>query len=148
MRDVASNQRQLVVSAERCIGCRACAIVCPAGLITLRDTDRERTVSFAAVCGEDCDLCVGACPTEAISLPPVTEVVSDEGTELTFKMQACSECGAPVTTVEILAWLRVAIPSEMQTDAEGQKWLDLCPRCRQQVEAQRVAREGVMIRWP
>ena len=145
---MASNRRQLLVSAEGCIGCRACATVCPEGLITLRDTDHRRTISFAAVCEKDCDLCVKACPTEAITLPPVPVGMAEEGTELSFEMQTCTSCDAPVATIEMLAWLQETIPTEVQTDAEGQEWLVLCPRCRRELEAHRVAREGIMTRWP
>jgi ferredoxin len=100
-------------------------------------------------CGaEECDVCVEACPTEAIRLRPVTGVVPEERTELAFGLQRCAGCGAPVATEEMLAWLRAAIPDQMQTDAEGQAWLELCPTCRQRVEAERVAREGIMTRWP
>jgi len=135
-------------SAEQCIGCRACATVCPERLITLTDSDHRRTVWFAAVCAEDCDLCVEACPTEAISLATVAGTMPTEGTKLTFELRACAECGAPVATVEMLARLRAVVPAQVQTDAEGQEWMELCPRCRQEVEAQRVAREGIMTRWP
>lgn len=143
-----SKARQLVVSAERCIGCRACATVCPEELVILRDTDHVRTVSFAAACEKDCDLCVKACPTEAITLSPVTAAVPETGTELRFEMQTCTSCGAPVATMEMRTWLQEAIPAEVQTDAEGQEWMALCPRCRQEAEAQRLAREAVMTRWP
>ena len=139
---------QLLVSAERCIGCRACATVCPEELITLSDTDHRRTVWLAAMCAEDCDRCVGACPTEAISLATAAEAGPAEGTRLDFELWACAGCGAPVATVEMLARLRAVVPAQVQADAEGQEWLELCPRCRQEVEAQRVAREGIMTRWP
>jgi ferredoxin len=145
---MADRERHLRVNTERCIGCRACATTCPAGLIALRDTQRRRSLSFAAACAEDCDLCFKACPTEAIRLEPVTGIVPDKGTELGFDLHSCTGCGAPVATVEMLVWLRAAIPAQTQTDAEGQAWLELCPSCRQQVEAERVAREGIMTRWP
>jgi Pyruvate/2-oxoacid:ferredoxin oxidoreductase delta subunit len=140
--------RRLVVSAERCIGCRACATLCPEGLVNLRDTDHLRTISFAAVCDKDCDLCVKACPTDAITLSPVTGAMLEGGTELSFEKQACASCSAPVATIEMRAWLQEAIPTEVQTDAEGQEWLALCPRCRREAEAQRVAREAILTRWP
>lgn len=143
-----ANGRQLLVSAEQCIGCRACATVCPEGLITRSDTDHRRTVWFAAVCAEDCDLCVRACPTEAISLQPAVRAVSEAGTELVFELRPCAVCGAPVATVEMLARLRAVVPTQVQTDAEGQEWLELCPCCRREIEARQVAREGIMTRWP
>lgn len=142
------NGRRLRVSAERCIGCRACGTICPAGLVTLSDSDHRRSVRFAALCAEDCDLCVGACPTGAINLPLSAGPGPGEGTELLFELQACAGCGVPVATAEMLAWLRAEIPQDLQTDAEGQEWLDLCPGCRQQLEARWVAREGIMTRWP
>lgn len=145
---MADNGRQVLVSVERCIGCRACAMVCPAGLITLSDDDHRRTVCFAAVCGEDCVLCVQACPTQAISLPPLAGAVPAGETRLGFELQGCKVCGAPVATTEMLNWLRQALPAQVQTDVEGQEWLGLCPRCRQEVEARRVAQEGIMTRWP
>jgi ferredoxin len=140
--------RRLVVSAERCIGCQACANQCPEGLVDLHDTDHQRTISFAVVCDKDCDLCVKACPTEAITLSPVTGATLEEGTQLSFEKQACASCGAPVVTEKMGAWLQEAIPTEVQTDAEGQEWLALCPRCRREAEAQRVAREAILTRWP
>ncbi len=143
-----TNGRPLLVSAERCIGCRACATVCPEGLITLDDAHHQRTVWFATACGEDCDLCVEACPTEAITLRPTTGVVPEARTALSFELSPCAACGASVATAETLAWLRTVIPSEVQTDADGQEWLELCYSCRQNMEAQRVAREGIMTRWP
>lgn len=82
---MADEERRLLVNSERCIGCRACATVCAEGLITLRDTDHRRTISFAAVCSGDCDRCVEACPTEAISLTPAAPV-KEEGTELVFDL--------------------------------------------------------------
>jgi Fe-S-cluster-containing hydrogenase component 2 len=142
---MAGNERQLQVSAERCIGCRACATVCPAGLITLTDHDHRRTVRFAAVCAEECDRCAAACPTEAIDLAPAVAPVG-EGTALSFALEACSGCGAALAPAEMLAHLRAANPAALQTDAEGQDWLGLCPTCRQQGEAQRMGREVLLTR--
>jgi ferredoxin len=145
---MADKGRQLRVSAERCIGCRACATVCSADLIARHDSDHQRRLRFAAVCAEDCSLCVDACLTEAIDLLPLAGAMPGEETELLFELQACIGCARPVSTAEMLAWLRAEIPPEVQIDAEGREWLDLCPGCRQELEAQRVAREGIMIRWP
>jgi ferredoxin len=143
---MASNERELRVSAERCIGCRACATVCPAGLIILADSDHRRTVRFAAVCAEECDRCAAACPTEAIQMVPAA-APPGKGTVLDFTLAACEGCGAPLAPVEMLAHLQAAIPGQVQTDAEGQVWLALCPACRQQGEARRMAQEVLLTRW-
>lgn len=145
---MAQNGRPLRVNARQCIGCRACASVCPAGLITLSDTDHQRTVWFAATCAEDCERCAMACPTGAISLGEPAPGVSAEGTRLEFKLQPCRACGRPVATVEMLARLRSVIPTAVQFDRERNAWLDLCPSCRQQMEAQRIAPKGLVSRRP
>lgn len=142
---MAGNERQLRVSAQRCIGCRACATVCPAGLITLSDRDHRRTVHLAAVCAEECERCAAACPTQAIHLAPAV-TRAGEGTTLSFVLQACPGCGTPIAPAEMLAHLRAAIPAGLQADAEGQDWLGLCPTCRQQGEARQMGREVLMTR--
>lgn len=145
---MADNRRQVLVSAEACIGCRACATICPAGLIVLTDTGHTRAVRFELLCAEDCVLCAGACPVQAIALEPVVGRPPASATELGFRLVSCTKCGSPVTTEEMLAHLRAVIPSELQVDAEGQTWLGLCSACRQRLEAGGVAREGIMTRWP
>lgn len=144
---MANHERQLLISAACCIGCRACATVCPAGLITRTDADYRRTLGFAAFCAEECDRCAAACPTQAIELAAATGPTNGE-TVLEFALAACEGCGAPLAPAEMLAHLRATIPAQVQTDADGLAWLALCPACRQQVEAQRMGREPLLSRWP
>ncbi len=86
-------------------------------------------------------------PTQAIHLAPAV-ALAGAGTTLDFVLQACTGCGSLLAPVEMLAHLQAVIPSHLQTDAEGQDWLVLCPTCRQQGEAQRMAREVLLTRWP
>lgn len=144
---MAREERRLVVDAERCIGCRACCVACPADLITLSDADHRRTVRFAAMCGEACDRCVAVCPTAAIALQLAAGMTPGAASELGFELSPCPRCGAPVTTAKMLSHLRAAIPARLQSDAEGRAWLDLCPRCRREAEAERMAR-GVLLTRP
>lgn len=142
------NDRELVVHGERCIGCRACATVCPEALITRTDAGLRRALSFSAVCSQDCRLCVEACPVDALALRPGEADKARSAIHLGFDLMACTECGEPRGTQEMLAWLRTTIPAPVQADAEGRGWMDLCPACRQRAEAASVAAEGLLTRWP
>ena len=142
------RRRQLRVNSDICIGCRACAAVCPAGLIVVQDARHVRTVRFEALCTEDCVLCADACPVDAIALQPLAGDIHDGATELRFPLLACDRCGAPVATGEMLTHLRTAVPAALQVDASGQTWLGLCAPCRQRAEAEGVAREHILTRWP
>jgi Fe-S-cluster-containing hydrogenase component 2 len=140
---------QLVVDLDKCIGCWACAHVCPAGLITFVDEDQQRTLHFAYICRQDCTRCADACPEDAIALTPAKEVVP-ESTYLTatFSLLACQGCGKPFTTARIVDKLLGVIPPEFQTDSQDSSWIQLCPSCRRLTEGKRVAKEWVMSRWP
>jgi ferredoxin len=108
--------------------------VCPAGLITLTDQAARRTVRFAAVCAEDCALCVPACPEGAITLTP-----GAPGAETTvgFDLLLCDACHTPFLTAPILVKLRAGLATAIgPTDPS---WLTLCPACRQAKQGQEMA---------
>lgn len=125
--------RALQVNVDKCIGCRACSAVCPAGLIILTDQTAQRTVRFAAVCVEDCTLCDPACPEGAIVLLP-----GAAGTETTvsFDLLPCAACHTPFLTAPILSKLRAGLAAIGLADPS---WLTLCPACRQAKQGQEMA---------
>jgi len=147
------NPNQLVVDLDKCIGCWACANVCPAELITFADKDQQRTLRFARICvggvsDADCIRCAEVCPEEAITLTPVTEI-GPEGEYLTatFDLLRCQQCDAPFTTERIVDKLLIVIPVGGLSEADL-SWVRLCPDCRKLTEGERVAKEWIMSRWP
>jgi len=137
-------ERQLLVDRGKCIGCLACSSVCPAGLIALTDVDRQRTIRFAAACAEDCDLCVPACPTEAIALHPATGAV--EPTVVTFDLGVCPRCQETTTPRPVVDRVRAAVMAGIGAPESDLAWLDLCPACRRVLEVEDLAREPLMRR--
>ncbi len=136
--------RKLSVDVDKCIGCRACATVCPAGLITLVDDGAVRTLRLAVTCAEDCTRCADACPETAITLSPVAEAA--EGfLSATFPLARCAGCGTPFATERMVARLRASLATPLAP--EGLAWVDTCLPCRRAGEAGHVAKEGVMSRW-
>ena len=69
--------QKLVVSKDKCIGCRACASKCPAAMISLTDDDGVRTIRFPVTCSEDCTRCAQVCSETAIILESVLEPVEE-----------------------------------------------------------------------
>jgi len=57
----------LVLNPDTCVGCGLCTVVCPHGVLEMRE-NKARIVDFNA-CME-CGACVTNCPTAAISVNP------------------------------------------------------------------------------
>jgi len=75
------ENQPITIDDEKCIGCRWCVIVCPFGVITV---DKNSKVAFKCdMCIErqkegGLPACVAACPTKALQLKEVSEVVSSK----------------------------------------------------------------------
>ena len=123
--------RALVVDEGLCIGCRACASVCPVAYISLTDDGSHRVIRFPASCEEDCTLCLEACPKGAIALQEVSQV--EEAVEFSFVLRCCARCGRPFAPEKALADIAPRIAEAIA--AEPGDWLDLCWSCRREETA-------------
>lgn len=79
---IEQNDTSIQVSQEKCIGCKACAVACPFGMMTVvtetvQPANHRLADSYQKVEAQKCDLCsdlnhepacVRACPTHALSL--------------------------------------------------------------------------------
>ena len=124
--------QQLVVSKDKCIGCRACTSMCPATMITLSDKNEVRTIKFPITCAEDCERCAKFCSESAIELRPVPESSEDILT-LEFSLIACTECGAPHSTEPMIDKVRSSLLEALQP--VDPYWMHSCIFCRQKKTA-------------
>jgi len=69
----------VLIDADKCIGCKACILVCPFGVIAL--SEDGHAIIKCDLCVERLEqgeepACVAACPTRALSLKTVEEVAA------------------------------------------------------------------------
>lgn len=84
---------------DKCIGCGACAAVCPARLIKIEDTDQTtrritRLLERCIFCGR----CADVCPEDAITMSGRFQLASDQVREdlvheSDIFMATCKRCG-------------------------------------------------------
>ncbi|MEM2282070.1 MAG: 4Fe-4S binding protein [Candidatus Hadarchaeales archaeon] len=94
---------------DKCMGCGACEMVCPAGAITVEDGELRRIQVEYGRCIR-CGQCARLCPVEGIKLTTGSCVISKGEEERTRtsverKLLRCEECGAPITAREHMGWM-------------------------------------------
>lgn len=75
------SRPQLMLHAEKCIGCKECASVCPRGLHSFADGAHTIDRESCSACGSCADVCVGAlelCGYERAVDEVMAEVIKDE----------------------------------------------------------------------
>lgn len=135
--------RELNVDKDTCIGCQACANVCPEVYITRADKGSVRTVQFAGSCAVDCTRCEEACSENAISLTPSAEV-SPGYITLEFPLLQCTGCSAPYATEKMVNKTRASIAGIL--GGEDCAWTSMCPSCRRVEEALGAAQQHMLAR--
>lgn len=87
-----------IVDGDLCIGCGGCAAVCPAGVIMLRDPDREtRIVQFQWSRCTYCGRCADVCPEDAVTMSQDFETATDSAADMVLEVEVfmgpCGRCG-------------------------------------------------------
>ncbi len=140
---------------DKCMGCGACAEVCPSKAITVSDDADTRTieVSYGRCIG--CGQCASSCPVEGIKLTTqYTVFAGPEGEPRNSVKRAlvrCTECGAVITTFDHLRWLteklgnlsfsNLTLLATIQAISAGVKPEEVqggpirpvCPKCRRKL---------------
>ena len=137
---------RLAVDIDKCIGCGACANVCPARLISLTDTDTKRTVEFALGRCTYCARCAEVCPVTAITMTKEFELATNNKSDLNITVELilvrCELCDTKFTTQRIVDKLMAELPKEIDIEAAALDWLKICPDCRKLREGQKISEAG------
>ena len=70
----------IIVDRAKCIGCEACAAVCPVGAMTMQDGKAQVDTEKCILCGA----CINECPVGAISKEETAKaaVTNNSGTDV------------------------------------------------------------------
>ena len=98
------------VDAEKCVGCGACAEVCPSRLIEVSDVNQEkRVLDFFLERCTYCARCAEVCPEEAITVTKEFETATNDREDLHMHVEVfmstcrrCGRCYEPATPLDRL----------------------------------------------
>ncbi len=123
-----------VVDFERCIGCGACAKVCPPRLIQLVDADGYREVSYTLGRCTYCGSCRDVCPEQAVQMSPLFETatpqIDDINIIIRLKLLTCRECGATIATQRMAKRVENALHEAGYSHTEN---VNLCLSCKRKM---------------
>jgi Ni,Fe-hydrogenase III small subunit/NAD-dependent dihydropyrimidine dehydrogenase PreA subunit len=126
------------VDQDKCIGCSACAHVCPADAIEIEDGGRARVVRFMRQACVFCASCQDVCPTKAVELRSGdTSWCREKGaskSEATLPLARCGICGNGFIPEAQIAWAMKTVSDKRalaQADRVAlQGRLRVCMECR------------------
>ena len=133
------------VDGEKCIACGACAMACPARLITVGPEDGHMVLAADFTRCTYCARCQDVCPTGAFQMTGRFETATADRANLRLRvaLQAatCPRCGKLFASER-----QVRRAAEQAGEpAQAQSLLALCPDCRRRLYGARikeVARRG------
>jgi len=123
------------IDGEKCIGCGACAEVCPPRLITVTDTGTTRRISMDYSRCTYCARCQEICPVESARCTEDFEDATASRDDLTVSVELelvpCTICSTPFITKRMLAKMTNEFsPPWIKEKLEVPDWFQLCPDCR------------------
>jgi Ni,Fe-hydrogenase III small subunit/Fe-S-cluster-containing hydrogenase component 2 len=126
------------VDQEKCVGCGACAHVCPADAIEFVANGSERLVRFLRKDCIFCASCQDVCPSEAVELRAGDNAwlqgKEASTSEARLPLRACFLCGAPYVPDAQLNWALRRVDEKLELGAaDRSRWqrsLNICMSCR------------------
>jgi len=131
---IPSAHKKMVISDKKCIGCGACATVCPACCISFLDNKKYRTLKIDIADCIYCGVCSEVCPENAIVLMSGNELFSTNKEhlyhELRIKLKRCEHCREVISTKKGVLKTVKDFFSQSAINPRELEWVNLCPSCR------------------
>jgi hydrogenase-4 component H len=123
------------IDGEKCLGCGACAEVCPPRLISVVEKEDVRCISMEYSRCTYCARCQEICPSGAAACTEDFETATASRDDLSvlveLKMVRCTTCGGAFTTERLLAKMTDEFsPPWMPEKLQTPDWFRMCPNCR------------------
>ena len=126
--------KKMVIFDKKCIGCGACAIVCPASCISFSDNKRYRILKIDIADCIYCGVCSQVCPENVIVLMPGNELpsINKENLhhELRIKLKRCEHCRRVIGTKKGVVKTVKDFFSQSGITPRELKWVNLCSVCK------------------
>ena len=142
---IPSSHKKITVSDKKCIGCGACATVCPAFCIGISDNKKYRILVINVADCIYCGLCGEVCPEKAIILIPGNELPSFNKEnlhhELRIKLKRCERCREIIGTKKGVLKTVKDLFSKRGINTRELEWANLCSSCRRKFQSYSLIRQ-------
>lgn len=144
---IPSAHKKMVVYDKKCIGCGACATVCPAYCISIADNKKYRVLEINIANCIYCGFCAEVCPERAIALMPGNELPSFNKEhlhhELRIKLKKCDHCRETIGTKKGVMKTVKDLYSPCGINIRELEWATLCSSCRRKFQSYLLIKQHI-----